>query len=787
MKRFALVLLAAATLAIAFAVLHLRVQPPDTAHVRRSGNSLRVATSRIAWAPRYLQAGCAVPVEAGRLAFLDDVQAATAEGEIFTFEAAFRYAPPATLPADWPAGTWCESLESSVASAVEKWLGNYDRAALLNDPREAGWNGVQTLTLALRRAGITAEDVSLRPRISDEVLSTRAIPEIESLAAEKPPVILLALDGGDWQYLDHLIAQGAMPNLRRLIEEGARGVAMTEHPALSPLLWTTMMTGVSPLEHGILDFTRFHPSSGAKEPITSDERKVPAIWNMATDAGKSVAVLGLWATYPAEPVHGTIVSDRFFTFLFSEENPPSGLVWPPWREPVVRQILNEVERGVGYQQLRDYLPWLTRAEYDQRENSANPYEDPVTALRRILVETELYDRIASKLIEDGIPNLSIVYLQGTDTIGHMFAPFAPPKQPEVAQTEYDRYHQVPELYFRAVDDLLGRYRAVAEKHGAVLMLVSDHGFHWFEGRPTQLSSFAQATAAKWHRQEGMYLLWGPGIAPAGKLEGGIRQVAATLAALTGLPRPGQTTERPLPGTPATRVPEADYRPHYEPMKPVLETNQDAADEEIAKLRALGYIGAGESVRAASGSAAGTRTAGSFNNQGLILREQGKKEEAIAAFEKAIEVDPNLASALWNLSDTFFARNELDRADELLARAFANGLPEGRRYLIGRAIGYQRAGQTERSLSLLDHAVRSKPEDAELRMFRGRYRVEMADCRGALEDFRAAQQIDPRNPIAFASAGLAANCLGDRAEAERNFRRSLELNPNQPQLRSMLGQ
>ena len=75
---------------------------------------------------------------------------------------------------------------------------------------------------------------------------------------------------------------------------------MTQHPPLSPLVWTTMMTGVSPLEHRILDFTRFDPVTHAREPITSDERAVPAIWNMATSRGKSVGVFGMWATDPPE-------------------------------------------------------------------------------------------------------------------------------------------------------------------------------------------------------------------------------------------------------------------------------------------------------------------------------------------------------------------------------------------------------------------------------------------------------------------------------------------------------
>ena len=40
----------------------------------------------------------------------------------------------------------------------------------------------------------------------------------------------------------------------KLVKEGASGTLPTIHPPLSPLIWTTMLTGVSPLEHRILDF-----------------------------------------------------------------------------------------------------------------------------------------------------------------------------------------------------------------------------------------------------------------------------------------------------------------------------------------------------------------------------------------------------------------------------------------------------------------------------------------------------------------------------------------------------
>ena len=152
--------------------------------------------------------------------------------------------------------------------------------------------------------------------------SQRAQRAASASAASGRPVIFIGLDGADWQLLDDYIAAGAMPNLARLVREGTSGVLDTIRPPLSPLIWTSMMTGVSPLDHGILDFVQFDPKTGAKEPITSSLRRAPAIWNMASDGGKRVAALGLWATYPAESVNGTIVSDRLFTFLFKETAPP---------------------------------------------------------------------------------------------------------------------------------------------------------------------------------------------------------------------------------------------------------------------------------------------------------------------------------------------------------------------------------------------------------------------------------------------------------------------------------
>ena len=639
------------------------------------------------------------------------------------------------------------------------------------------------------------------------------------------PVIFVGLDGADWAHLDGYMAAGKMPQLASLVRQGHDGVLLTEHPPLSPLLWTTMLTGTSPLEHGILDFTRFRPGSGIKEPITSDERRVPAVWNMAGYGGKRVAVFGLWATYPAEPVNGLMVSDRLMTFLYQEDSPPPGVVYPPQREPWARRILQQAEDAVGLDALREYLPWLGAEDYAQHAQADDPYAHPIGALRRILVETRVYHSLATEYLAEQRPDLAVVYIQGSDTIGHVFAAYAPPRQANISERDFERYSTVPEQYFTALDELLGDYRRLAEEQGAVLVLASDHGFHWHEGRPQQLSSSGAATAARWHRKQGIYLLWGPGIEPQDgeRPQAGLRQVSATLLGLLGLP-PGRRVEGPpLPGSGFRRIASVDYRSAYRRPQAVAAGQAAPAAEEIAKLRALGYIGGDEAQVSPDGSSrtpesfnnealilkaegqaqasleafeeAATRgaedenrTAGYYNNRALILRAEGQRDEAVAAFEQALTLDPDLASALWNLSDLLFAEGEdLDRSDRLLVRALAGGLPEGVKYLIGRAIGYGRSDRAERSLGLLEAAVAARPEEPELWLFRGRYRIDGGDCGGALADFERAVELAPERAPAYASVATARVCLGDRQGAVAALHRSLEIEPDQPAVHRFLEQ
>lgn len=487
--------------------------------------------------------------------------------------------------------------------------------------------------------------------VSALLLLSACRPEQRSTIHEQR-VLFIGLDGADWHYLDALMAGGVMPNLAQLVHAGQRAPLLTQQPPLSPLVWTTMMTGVSPLEHRILDFTRYNPSSRALEPITSDERAVPAIWNMAASKGKHAAVFGMWATYPPEP--GIVLTDRDGSL------------------------------------------------------HANAAASAADALARVAAETEQLHTTAMTTIARDHPDLAIVYFEGTDAIGHLLA--------GGDSTEARRY-------FARIDAMLGDYRDLARREGASLVIASDHGFDWNPQHPAESSTNA-VTAAKWHREEGIFL----SVPPAPHLPPNVRGITPLLLEMLGLP----TDVR-------------EYRRGYRPPAPVS-TSAAGAAEELAKLTALGYIGAGDaSAHGPAGNS--TRTPGSFNNEGLILRNEKRDDEALAAFEGALHVDPKNAAALWNLSDLLYHLGR-DRA---------------------------RAG------ALLDAAIDADPHQARWLLTRGRFALERRDCRAALADFQRAASLLPGAAIVYTSRGTAEACLGDERAAKDDFRKSLAIDPNQPEL------
>lgn len=86
-------------------------------------------------------------------------------------------------------------------------------------------------------------------------------------------VIVLGIDGFDYHLARDLMARGRLPHLSALAATGTFSSLATSTPPLSPVAWSTFITGMDPGEHGIFDFIHREPAT--LESFLSTSRTVP--------------------------------------------------------------------------------------------------------------------------------------------------------------------------------------------------------------------------------------------------------------------------------------------------------------------------------------------------------------------------------------------------------------------------------------------------------------------------------------------------------------------------------
>ncbi|HTW67743.1 MAG TPA: alkaline phosphatase family protein [Bryobacteraceae bacterium] len=144
--------------------------------------------------------------------------------------------------------------------------------------------------------------------------------------------IFLGLDGLDPDLTEKWMAEGKLPNLARLKEQGSYRRLRTTCPALSPVAWSTFATGVNPAKHNIFDFLNRDLRSYAPElasarvrapqrvlrigkfeiplarPSVEMRRKSEPFWNILGRHGVSSTILRVPVTFPPDNFNGRMLS-----------------------------------------------------------------------------------------------------------------------------------------------------------------------------------------------------------------------------------------------------------------------------------------------------------------------------------------------------------------------------------------------------------------------------------------------------------------------------------------------
>lgn len=609
-------------------------------------------------------------------------------------------------------------------------------------------------------------------------------------SGRRAPVIWLGLDGLDWDWMDRLSAAGRVPNWSKLVAEGASDKLASFMPILSPVVWTTMATGVGPDVHRVLDFQEIEAKTGRKVPVSGLSRAVPALWNLASAAHVRVGVVGWWATHPAEVVNGFLISDRASPISFPTA-PLSGVAYPPALDESVRRVVTR-DGVVALADLRPYLG-LSDPEIAQGLSSPDGMKNPVFALARILASTRVNQRLARELYDRELPDFMTVYFEGTDEIGHVFASYAPPRLACVSDDDARRYGKAAETYFATIDMILGQWMRRAREDGATLIVTSDHGFKWGAERPCERSSSEWSTAAFWHRPDGVFAAWGTRVSPGRDREHpSVFDIAPTVLALLGLPADVRMTGKSIADA-FGGLPRPAPQRIFERIAVARVASEAVSTEEAAenakKLFALGYLSGRDAAATngpvpANGELPGL-TEGAYNNLGLYERETRRDSKAAEKdFQRALALRPGYHSPLFNLAILYRNQGRDALARDFLFRALAAGHADPAGTILGWASEYRSARKPASETELLRRASTVFPGDEPIARAFGDALFRRHDCAGA-EQALARFGEAAREPETLNGLGLYETCLGHRDHAVELFHRSLAMKSDQPGVRQAL--
>jgi predicted AlkP superfamily phosphohydrolase/phosphomutase/Tfp pilus assembly protein PilF len=592
-------------------------------------------------------------------------------------------------------------------------------------------------------------------------------------------VAIFGIDGADWSLIQELANDGRIPNIAALIRGGASATLQSIQPTVSPLVWTSAATGVTPDRHGVLDFFI------NRVPADAYARRAPALWEIAEGFGRNAVVVNWWTAWPPSAT-GATVFDTPVDHL-------EGAIHPAAAAERVRGAAVPVTT-IGSEQVRRFLN-ITASEYDEAVTANNP-ADPVNVFRNVLSKTWSDHRAAMALYRGSNPLLFMMTYEGTDAVNHLFGPYHPPYREGIPQESYRKYWPTVANYYSEVDRLIGEWMAVLPEDSTV-MLMSAHGFRWGTDRPR--TPPAGRAAVSDHRTAGFFAAYGNHVAPSRAARTmSIYDVVPSVLAILGLPAsmemPGQVAqwafkdiapvqsvrvvsyneffnERPLPA--GTRVDPATYQRDLQAVGHIIDPN-----------RGLSPVLEDEEPQLASQPLAPQvwSSYAWYNNQGIDLRRQGKTKEAIDMFQKAIDLNPNRATPYLNMAMTLFDRQQYTAAEDVFVQAASKGLPNADRWFVDFAALFRQNNMTTRAISILQKGRQLFPQSYPIAVNLGSALAQADRFTEGLPELERALSLQPSSTIALNNLGVFYAKKDDYGRALDFWNRSLTIDPRQPQIR-----
>ena len=390
--------------------------------------------------------------------------------------------------------------------------------------------GSLALPIAARGPAVSGLDGSLAMTMAD-----RATP------VSGPRIVMLLLDGASLEYIWPGVAGGRLPNFARILETGASMDLATVRPTGPDPVWGAVATGMYPAKNGVrspsvyyvrgdtrplallpdhcFSHVLVHLGLLRREPNTSRSLRARPLWSILADAGITAGIVRWPLTFPAQQVHGFVVSDRFHQLLGSFQEFDQSAAYPSDVLPVARSAFADAG------QTPDWLPsTVTDTSSLSPEASAG--------LRDQFYSRAIYDLRAQWPVQ-----LSAVRYQGLDTVGHYNLRYTEPREAAGASDDERRRRlQVIDRYYGYIDSEIGA--AMSELlPGDLLLVISGFGMEPPNAVKRLLGRLIGDPMSGTHERapDGFLLAYGTTVEPGRHPRGSIVDVAPTVLYFLGLP------------------------------------------------------------------------------------------------------------------------------------------------------------------------------------------------------------------------------------------------------------
>lgn len=245
-----------------------------------------------------------------------------------------------------------------------------------------------------------------------------------------------------------------MPNLARMFEQGfACGLQSVVPPVTAPA-WTSFMTGKEPSKHGVFDFTRFDERDYSWKINNSHHIRSKTLWQILSEKGKRVIVVGLPYTYPPYEVSGIMVSGWDATFLDENFTYPVSLS---------REILSSIP---------DYAENLNLPLGSNFATKSDELFDRFVG--KLIRGAEQATELTSRFLKKEQWDVCMIHFQQTDWMQHNLWVYIEEACRSTA-SKSDRVEKVRRCY-QSFDRMIGTLFEGSHPTNTVKIIVSDHGF-----------------------------------------------------------------------------------------------------------------------------------------------------------------------------------------------------------------------------------------------------------------------------------------------------------------------